>query len=108
LFDTEWQDGELHYVTRWVPNMPVILAVAVCYDAGFTHRYEETGNQIYGQTLYADGEIGEAELEEHDFSQYTYDEQREIYCFEGQEFDSDTEILDILLERKLQACGLAG
>jgi hypothetical protein len=103
LFDITWEGSELRYVTQWVPNTPVLLAVALCYGAEFIHQYKETENEIYGITAYANGEIRDTELTAADFACYAYNEARQICRFEENEFDSDLDVLEFLLDRKRQA-----
>ncbi len=55
---------------------------------------------IYGKATYADANLVIIELDDSDFDLYSYDEEKDEYQFEGDTYDSDHEILDILLERK--------
>lgn len=59
-------------------------------NVDFIHDYEEMGN----------AEIG---LDNDEFEQapYHYDEETETYHFQGKIFDNDCEILEILLEEKI-------
>ncbi len=41
-------------------------------------------------------------LEDEDFEKYQYDEEAETYHFEGETYDSDYEILETLLHRKVR------
>ena len=60
------------------------------------------GNQIYGVAVYSNNELTEIYLEEEDFEQYHYHEETDIYSFEEENYESDCEILEILLKRKIQ------
>jgi hypothetical protein len=100
LFEIEWEVGTLFYETRWSPNIGVIRQVADHYHVDFTHDYCETGNGVYGQAIYENGELQDICLDSSDFDQYDYDGESDSYLFEGEDYDNDDEILEILLERK--------
>ncbi|COZ63561.1 Uncharacterised protein [Mycobacterium tuberculosis] len=67
----------------------------------FTHDYEEIGNLVYGRATFYDKVLTDIYLEDEDFEQYNFNEETDTYHFEGETFDSDCEILETLLERKL-------
>lgn len=100
FFDIRWEDGILYYLTRWAPNTDVLVEIARRYGAGFTHEYEESGNLVFGKATYNNSELYDIALDSADYGLYEYDEDRDCYLFEGRYYDSDTEILEILLERK--------
>jgi hypothetical protein len=60
------------------------------------------GNLIYGQAIHHNEILQDIYLEDEDFEQYEYDEENDCYHFEDKEFDSDNEILEILLSEKLK------
>jgi hypothetical protein len=60
------------------------------------------GNQIYGVAVYSNSELTEIYLEEEDFEQYKYKEETDTYFFEEENYESDYEILEILLKRKIK------
>ena len=91
-----------NYQTRWSPNTEILLQIAERYKVDFIYNYEEMGNQIYGVTAYSNNELTEICLEEEDFEQYDYHEETDTYFFEEQNYESDCEILEILLKRKIQ------
>lgn len=95
-----WNEGIFHYETRWCPNIEVMTAIADYFKAGFTLTYDEISNLVYGQAEYKYGVLTDIYLELAEFEAYTYDEDKEVYLFEGQEYEIDYEILEILLERK--------
>lgn len=102
LFDIEIDEDSLCYLTRWVPNTEVMVFVADQFGAGFSHSYEELAMGIFGEAVYSKGVLVDIYLEPSDFSQYQYLEESDNYLFEGEYYNSDWEILDILLERKKQ------
>jgi hypothetical protein len=60
------------------------------------------GNLIYGQTIYRNGILQDIYLKDEDFEQYEYDEDTDNYHFEGEIYNNDIKILEILLERKIR------
>lgn len=69
----------------------------------FIHDYEELGCLIYGRATYTNGILDETWLDGHDFDAFKADEEIEGYHFEGNRYDYEYEVLEILLERKIAA-----
>ncbi|MXN90808.1 hypothetical protein GR160_06175 [Flavobacterium sp. Sd200] len=101
LYRHEGDFGIFEYETRWSPNTEVVMAIADRYGVAVRHQYEETGNCIYGETGYANGISIETDLDWEDFDRYEYNQEEGLYHFEGEAYESDCEILEILLERKV-------
>ena len=104
FFDILLEDGGciFNYQTRWSPNTEVLTQIAERFNVDFILDYEEIGNQIYGVAVYSNNELTEICLEEEDFEQYDYNEETDTYFFEEKNYESDFEILEILLKRKIQ------
>ena len=104
FFDILLEDGDciFNYQTRWSPNTEILLQIAEHYKVDFIYNYEEIGNQIYGVAVYSSNELTEICLEEEDFEQYDYHEETDTYSFEEESYESDYEILEILLKRKIK------
>lgn len=93
--------GILQYETKWSPNIEVVQKIAEHYKVDFVQEYAEVGNQIYGKATYSEGILDDVCLSDEDLEQYHYDEETDRYYFENEEYESDCEILEILLTRKL-------
>ena len=93
--------GVFQYETKWSPNIEVVQAIAEHYGVDFTQEYEEMGNGIYGKATYSEGILDDTALTDEDLEQYQYDEETDRYHFEDEEYESDSEILETLLSRKL-------
>ena len=104
FFDILLEDGGciFNYQTRWSPNTEVLTQIAERFNVDFILDYEEIGNQIYGVSVYSNNELTEICLEEEDFEQYDYNEETDTYFFEEKNYESDFEILEILLKRKIK------
>ncbi|WP_443938602.1 hypothetical protein [Pedobacter sp. MW01-1-1] len=104
FFNIYWNEGDesvFHYETKWSPNTAVVRLIADCYDVKFTQEYEEMGNGIYGKATYSEGILDVTALSDEDLEQYHYDEEKDRYHFEEEEYENDSEILEMLLTRKL-------
>lgn len=104
FFDIVWEEVDciFNYQTKWSPNTETLMQIAKRFKVDFIHDFEEMGNLIYGRTIFSDNELTDIYLEDDDFEKYQYDEETEIYLFEGKTYDNDYEILEILLERKIK------
>ena len=104
FFDILLEDGDciFNYQTRWSPNTEILLQIAEYFKVDFIHNYEEIGNQIYGVAVYSNSELTEIDLEDEDFEQYYYQEESDTYYFEEENYESDAEILETLLKRKIK------
>lgn len=103
FFDIVWEEVDciFNYQTKWSPNTETLMQIAKRFKVDFIHDFEEMGNLIYGRTIFSDNELTDIYLEVEDFEKYQYDEETEIYHFEEKTYDNDYEILEILLERKI-------
>ena len=102
IYWNEGDEGQFQYETKWSPNMEIIQKIAEHYEVNFTQDYEEMGNLIYGRATFYDKLLTDVYLEDVDFEQYEFDEENETYHFEGNDYESDYEILENLLERKIK------
>lgn len=105
FFDIYWNEGDtgiFQYETKWSPNTEVLKKIAEQYNVNFSQDYEEMGNLVYGRANYSDKLLTDIYLEDEDFEKYQFDEETDTYHFEGETHESDYEILEILLERKIE------
>lgn len=93
--------GIFQYETKWSPNIEVVKAIAEYYQVDFVQDYEEMGNLVYGRATFSEKLLTDIYLEDEDFEQYDFDEETDTYSFEGENYESDSEILETLLERKI-------
>lgn len=103
FFNLYWDEGDIgifQYETKWSPNIEIVQNIAEYYHVDFVQDYEEMGNLVYGRTTFSNKLLTDIYLEDEDFEQYHYNEETDIYHFEGEEYESDCEILETLLERK--------
>ena len=100
LFSIRWENDLLYYETKWAPNIEMLIAIADHFETGFTHSFDEPGMQVHGEAVYKDGNITVIDLNTEDYALLRYDREKDNWIFEGATYESDFEILEILLERK--------
>ncbi|WP_024568768.1 DUF1281 family ferredoxin-like fold protein [Elizabethkingia anophelis] len=98
----ESDTGIFNYQTKWSPNAEAVKQIAEHYNIDFQLNYEELGCLVYGRTMFSDKLLIDIYLEDEDFDSYELDKETDTYHFEGKEYDSEWEILDTLLERKIE------
>lgn len=101
IYQNEGDTGIYQYDTKWLPNVGAVQQIAERYKVNFTHEYDELGCLVYGKATYIDGVLTEIDLDNADFDTYDFDEETDRYHFEGETYESDYEILETLLERKI-------
>lgn len=99
LFDIRVEEGTIYYATKWVPNTGILTQIADHFQTGFVQEYWESGMWIYGEANYDQGVLTNTSLDAMDFELFEYDE-RDGYQFEGQSYETEMEIMELLLERK--------
>ena len=100
FFEMEMSDNVLNYVTKWSPNLETVREIADEFGVEFSFHYEETANGIYGEAVYEKGNLKDTFLTIDDFASYIYDEEKDTYLFEGEYYENDGDILEILLNRR--------
>lgn len=95
-------DDQISYNTRWTPNTDNVVLIAKHYGVGFEHLFQELGDNIYGKAIFdvEDDEATIFTLDNSDFSQFEYLDEKDVYLFRGEEFESDYDILDTLFKEK--------
>ena len=102
IYSNEGDTGIFQYETKWSPNIEIVQKIAAYYQVNFVQNYEEISNLVYGRVTFTDNVRTDIYLENEDFEQYQFDEETDTYSFEGEIYDSDCEILETLLERKIR------
>lgn len=104
FFDLYPQDNETgiyHYETKWSTNTEVLQKIAERYSVNFSQDYEEVSNHVYGRATYSDKLLTDIYLEYEDFEKFHFDQETDTYHFEGESYESQYEIVEALLERKI-------
>ncbi|MDM1554249.1 hypothetical protein G6R40_08325 [Chryseobacterium sp. POL2] len=105
FYNIEQYEGltnEFHYETKYTPNTETVKWIAEHFKVDFTLEYEELGCKEYGKVIFEGGILTDISLDQQDIDSFTLDEATDTYYFEGEEYDSECEILETLLERKIE------
>lgn len=100
LFELEIDDNDLKYETKWTPNTDDILGLAIKYNFDYEHYYEELGNLIMGETKFIGNRYYHRELTDNDFDLIEFDEETEMYSFDGNTSDTPDQFYQELLDNK--------
>ena len=103
FFEICEDDSEIiSYATKWSPNVLDLIEIANHFNLNFEVRYEETANNIFGKAIFTAGntEAKYYDLTGADFDEYEYSEDNDIYTYNGEEYECDSDILEIIFEKK--------
>lgn len=99
LFEINTHDSGVSFETKWSPAFKTAEAIAKVLNTRIELNYDEPGMAIYGKTFfYPDGQVVNYQLQGSDFDRIDWDEDSGLFTFEGEEYESDSEIKEILLE----------
>ncbi|PWN64115.1 DUF1281 family ferredoxin-like fold protein [Chryseobacterium viscerum] len=102
FFDICWDECDtLTYQTKYRPNINRLAEIANEYDCHFECQYEELANGRYGKATYIEGIFEHIYLEAKDFQKIHFDENTDQYHFEGETYESQNDLLEMMLERKI-------
>ena len=99
------ENNQITFETKWAPPIESVEFLAKKHNVSIELFYEELGNLIYGcfSYNYETKESSDIYLEDDDFDKYTSNYEESIYFFEGEEYESEYEILETILERKIKS-----
>lgn len=106
IYINEGDTGIFQYETKWSPNTEVLKKIAEQYNVNFSQDYEEMSNLVYGRATFSDKLLTDIYLEYEDFEKFHFDEEADSYHFEGEPHESDCDILETLLEWKIEIINL--
>lgn len=101
IIQEDENESIFQYGTKWTPNIKAIQQIADHFGVEFIHEYEELGFLIYGRAIYTNGTLTEYDLEDEDFDKYEFNEEECTYTFADDIYQSEFDILEILLEDKI-------
>lgn len=90
------------YETKDTPNTEVVMQIAERFKVDFTLEYYEVEGREYGKVIFENGVLTDIRLDHHDFDSFEINKEAYTYYFEGKEYSSVYDILNILLERKIE------
>jgi len=83
-----------------MPNQGDIKEIAEHYCVDYVYNYDEPSMYLYGEERSIEGVFMEVYLDQEDFEKIVSNGTYDRYLFEGEQWHSEEEILELLLERK--------
>lgn len=96
-----FRDEHIHFRSARSPPINALIEIADHFGTGFINKFEEPGMFVYGKAYYHEGELNGISLTSADAEQIGYDEEREVFLFEGKEFDNDEVIIYSIYAKKI-------
>lgn len=103
MFDLYLTDDVFLFQSKWASANDSLQFLAKKYQVTIINRYSEPGNMVFGQWT-SDGEIeDDVWLTDEEWElAVPGDEEGSYYTYEGKEYECVEEVLDIILDKKLQ------
>ena len=101
LFNIVVEEDYISCETRWAPCINTIFNLSKKFDCEVELEYDEPSSYLFGKYIADKGEETAYFLTNEDFDLFEYDEDKDAYIFEGKEWESDSDIKELLLERKM-------
>jgi len=99
LFEINTYYSVVTFETKWSPAFKTAESIAKVLNTRIELNYDEPGMAIYGKAVFSpEGQVVNYQLQNSDFNRIDWDEDTGLYTFEGDEYESDSEIKEILLE----------
>lgn len=102
LFDIYCEEkGSVTFETKWAPAEDTIVSIFNRYEIWGVYEYAEPGMGVYGRIIQdREGSLTEVQLDDSDLAQFEYDENLDAYIYNGEQYESDYEIIEDLLNKK--------
>jgi len=95
------EDSHISCETKWAPCINTIFNLAKRFNCRIELDYDEPGNLLFGKYIVQGKDETAYYLTDVDFDLFVYNEDTDNYTFEGKEWESDSDIKELLLERKM-------
>ena len=95
-------DSSFEYESKWSPSIKSLRYFATKYGVTIHNRYHEPGMLIYGEwQCDVDGNECDIWLDTDEYEMVEYQDEMEIYSYNGKESDYDVELLEEILNNKI-------
>lgn len=93
----------LSFLSRWSNPTELLKDMGKHHKVSFRCDFDE-GTHYYGAIFYyhKTDSSKEVMLDEEDLSKYEEEEDEEVYIYKGELYHSESEVLDLILEEKIQ------
>ena len=95
-------DSSFECMSKWAPSINSLRYFATKYGVTIHNRYHEPGMLIYGKWQ-CDGDGNESDiwLDDEEYEMVEYNDETELYSYNGRESDCDVEFLEEILNNKI-------
>ena len=100
MLDIVFDKHAIHYETRWVPNLDLLVQLAEKYQVGFISKFQAMSNGLYGEAAYSDGKLTAVTLSKEELTTLHYDKTKNGYLLRDEVYEYKGDLLDVLLEQK--------
>jgi hypothetical protein len=102
LFDIHREGDQWNFETKWSPPLDEVIGICRELGVSVTMDYVELGMNIYGRIMYdhMTDVVRDIYLDDSDFNRVEYDEDNDIYTFDGKQYDSEYDALELMLDAK--------
>jgi hypothetical protein len=94
-------NDQIFFRSAWFPPFQVLVEIADHFEVGFSNKYEESGMFEYGKAYYQNGKYERICLTPEDAAKVTYDAERDVFTYEGHEFDDEYVIIYSMFEKMI-------
>ena len=113
-FDLTIENNIIDFITEGSPDIYQIDQLALKFGLDYRYDYVEVDGKIFGCVIADSGGMSRFDLNDSHFDQIDYDEENDVYwikdydkendvySFRGKEYESQYDILDILLEEEIK------
>jgi hypothetical protein len=101
IVEIGYDDERVYFRSAWRPPLLALNQIADEFGVSYTNKYEEPGMFESGKAYYHDGHLDGVRLTLEDAARITYHSEREVFIFDGKEFDNDEVIIYRMFNKKI-------
>ena len=101
IFEIDCNPLGIRFETKWGTSAEDFKKIADFFGANFELDYSELGCKVFGRMVFKDGIFNDFHLDYEEIDSYSFDSDKDRYIFRGEEYEVEEEILETLLEEKI-------
>jgi len=102
LFHIDVYDSYVQFETKWSPAIETAKNLAKVFKTEVILDYDEPGMCMYGKFIFNKEESKHYNISTQDCDSIEWDEDTGLYTYNGEEYESDSEIKEEILEKIIQ------
>lgn len=102
LFDIHIYGGFVHFETKWSPAIETAKSLAKVFKTEVILDYDEPGMCMFGKFVFNGEEAKHYNISTQDCESIEWNEDTGLYTYNGEEYESDSEIKEKILEKIIQ------